>query len=81
MPDGGNRIIVIQINTTSNPLCLVNVYMPSSSDMSEYRDTLGQLQEILDKYSMSHSVIIAGDMNAMPKRKQSPRDSAFEEFN
>ncbi|CAC5362702.1 unnamed protein product [Mytilus coruscus] len=49
--DGGNRIQVIHIQQGDKPKCLINVYMPSdnkNADM-EYRDTLAQIDERIEK--------------------------------
>ncbi|CAG2189456.1 unnamed protein product [Mytilus edulis] len=82
MPDGNNRIQVITIN--SNPLktCLVNVCMPSlqvAGDL-DYKDTLDQISEIIEKYKDSYQTIICGDMNASLHIDNRRRDQNLKEF-
>ena len=42
LKDGSSRIQIIQIQTEPKPICLVNVYMPSDSKISDtgYKDAL-----------------------------------------
>ncbi|VDI00229.1 Hypothetical predicted protein [Mytilus galloprovincialis] len=82
MPDGNNRIQVITINSSPLKTCLVNVYMPSlqvAGDL-DYKDTLDQISEIIEKYKDSYQTIICGDMNASLHRDNRRRDQNFKEF-
>ena len=63
--DGGNRIQCIEVKG-QNPLMLISVYMPCKglTDNSEhFTDCLDQLNEIFEKYSPTHTIIIGGDWN------------------
>ncbi|VDI34484.1 Hypothetical predicted protein [Mytilus galloprovincialis] len=65
--DGNNRVQAIEISTAGNPICLINVYLPSrgtDSGHDAYRAALDTLKEIILKYQETHSIIIAGDFNA-----------------
>ena len=56
MPDGNTRIQVLTINSKPASTCLINLYMPSAQlngDM-EYKDTLDQISEIIDKYKETY---------------------------
>ncbi|CAG2242590.1 unnamed protein product [Mytilus edulis] len=67
LPDGDNRIQAIEISTTKDPICLINVYLPSrGTDKGHvaFRAALDILKELLLKYQRTHSIIIAGDFNA-----------------
>ncbi|CAG2197511.1 unnamed protein product [Mytilus edulis] len=67
LPDGNNRVQAIEISTTGNPTCLINVYLPSrgtDSGHDAYRAALDTLKEIILKYQDTHSIMIAGDFNA-----------------
>ena len=63
--DGGNRIQAIHIQQGDKPICLINVYMPSDSKNAdiEYKDTLAQIDEMIEKYKDTHEIIVCGDMN------------------
>ncbi|CAC5391390.1 unnamed protein product [Mytilus coruscus] len=58
------------------------IYMPSaqSSGDNEYKDTLDQISEIMDKYKELYQIILCGDMNASLHRDNRKRDKIFEEF-
>ena len=46
---------------------MINVYMPCrglSNSESDFRDTLDQVQEVINKYCHAYSVILLGDLNA-----------------
>ena len=63
--DGGCRIAVTEV--VSDPLLrIVNVYMASTNGgaTDDFDAILLELQEILDKFSNSHAVILLGDMNS-----------------
>ncbi|VDI54908.1 Hypothetical predicted protein [Mytilus galloprovincialis] len=67
LPDGNNKVQAIEISTTGNPTCLINVYHPSrgtDSGHDAYRAALDNLKEIILKYQDTHSIMIAGDFNA-----------------
>ncbi|VDI16250.1 Hypothetical predicted protein [Mytilus galloprovincialis] len=82
MPDGNSRIQVITINSSPIATCLINAYMPSaqSSGDIEYKDTLDQISEIMDKYRETYQIILCGDMNASLHRDNRKRDTVFGEF-
>ncbi len=67
MDDGNERIVVCTLNLPqSKPTCLINAYMPSGRSASisaEYKKNLDILQAICNKYSTSHEIIIASDLN------------------
>ncbi|CAG2225453.1 unnamed protein product [Mytilus edulis] len=53
LPDGNNRVQAIEIATTGNPTCLINVYLPSrgtDSGHDAYRAALDTLKEIILKH-------------------------------
>ena len=84
VPDGGHRIAVVEVMTTPRPMCLLNVYLPSigsgSSD-TEFREVLDEIHEIMQKYSVSHDIVLGGDFNALLHRKKSiKRDQVLCEF-
>ncbi|KAH3739499.1 hypothetical protein DPMN_046151 [Dreissena polymorpha] len=45
----------------------------------EYKDMLDQVTEMVEKYSPTHNILIAGDMNASIYRSR-PRDIIFQDF-
>lgn len=65
LPDGGNRIQCAELKS-SILLLLVSVYMPYkglSDNIEDFQDCLDQLNEICQKYSSTHKLIIGGDFN------------------
>ena len=82
LEDGNNRIIVIQLETDTKPLCLINVYMPSDNkDMdNEYKDTLAQITEIVKKYKNTHDIMLCGDMNGSVHRSKTSHDPLLKKF-
>ena len=84
LPDGDNRIQAIEISTTKKPICLINVYLPSrgtDKGHDAYRAALDILKELLLKYQITHSIIIAGDFNASFHRHyKDSQDELFKNF-
>ncbi|CAG2220436.1 unnamed protein product [Mytilus edulis] len=84
LPDGDNRIQAIEISTTKDPICLINVYLPSrgtDKGHDAYRAALDILKELLLKYQRTHSIIIAGDFNASFHRQyKDTQDELFKNF-
>ncbi|CAG2248365.1 unnamed protein product [Mytilus edulis] len=84
LPDGNNRVQAIEISTTGNPTCLINVYLPSrgtDSGHDAYRAALDTLKEIILKYQETHSIIIAGDFNAsFIRHYKDSQDELFKQF-
>ncbi|VDH91245.1 Hypothetical predicted protein [Mytilus galloprovincialis] len=84
LPDGNNRVQAIEISTTVNPTCLINVYLPSrgtDSGHDAYRAALYTLKEIILKHQETHSIITAGDFNAsFIKHYKDSQDELFKQF-
>ncbi|CAC5362879.1 unnamed protein product [Mytilus coruscus] len=80
--DGGNRIQAIHIQQGDKPICLTNVYMPSDSKNAdiEYKDTLAQIDEMIEKYKDTHEIIVCGDMNGSLHRSSTPHDKILQTF-
>ncbi|CAG2244566.1 unnamed protein product [Mytilus edulis] len=80
--DGGNRIQAIHIQQGNKPICLINVYMPSDSKNAdiEYKDTLAQIDEMIEKYKDTHEIIVCGDMNGSLDRSSTPHDKILKTF-
>ena len=55
-------------------MCLLNIYLPSrgngSSD-TEFQQVLDEIHEILQKYNVSHDIVLGGDLNASMHRTKS----------
>ncbi|MES9880811.1 MAG: reverse transcriptase family protein [Sedimenticola sp.] len=81
--DGGNRIQCIEING-QDPLLVVSAYMPCrglNDNVEDFVDCLDQLQEIVNKYSNTHSIVIGGDFNEdMKNRRNSKRAKELTQF-
>ena len=58
--DGECHIVV-----TESPICIINVYIRRNSKTSDdYDAALLEVQEILDKFSTSHAIILLSDMHS-----------------
>ena len=81
-PDGGSRIVVTEI--VSDPLlCIINVYLPcrNSKATEAFEDILLELQEVLDKYTCTHAVILLGNMNSsLLNRGANVQDKKLQNF-
>ena len=59
--DGNERMVVVEIDCLTRPICLINCYMPTFgySDTSEkFQDNLDLLDVIIQKYYESHQIIL-----------------------
>ena len=59
--DGGCRVVVTEV-LSEPPLVVINVYMPSrnTGNTDSYDQILSEIQEILDKYTTSHALLLIG---------------------
>ena len=80
--DGNERINVITVNIKEQPLCIISVYMPSenSNRDEKYKDTMAQLEEIIDKFAVDHQIMICGDFNASVHQDNRSRDRCLKNF-
>ena len=63
--DGGNRIQCIEVKSQKSML-LISAYMPCRGlrdNVDEFQDCLAQLQELIEKYSDTHLIVLGGDFN------------------
>jgi hypothetical protein len=83
LPDGGNRVVAIRINT-EKPIVIICVYLPTRSHKITKDDhimVLDELAEIVTKYRNSSDILIGGDVNASIHRsKLNSRDIDFQKF-
>jgi hypothetical protein len=65
LEDGNNRIMAIEIQSTSKAICLVNTYLLTqmSNSVSEYRECLDIIQTIIERYGPTQEMVLCGDMN------------------
>ncbi|MEW8548401.1 MAG: endonuclease/exonuclease/phosphatase family protein, partial [Candidatus Thiodiazotropha sp.] len=84
VPDGGHRMTAVEVTTTERPLCLINVYLPSRGSTGGeimFAEALDELHEILQKYNLTHDVVIGGDFNSSLHRNITcSRDQILQEF-
>ena len=83
LPDGGNRVVAIRINT-EKPIVIICVYLPTRGHKitkDDYIMVLDELTEIVTKYSNSSDILIGGDGNgSIHRRKIISRDIDFQKF-
>ena len=73
--DGGNRIQCVELQG-KRPILIISVYMPCrglKDNIEDFEDCLLQLQEIVTKYSNTHSIILGGDFNEDLSNPDNPR--------
>jgi hypothetical protein len=75
LPDGGDRVLAIQIETNTRTLVVINTYMPTSGTLTniDYNEVLDEVFEIMSKYSDS-LLIWTGDINASSSRSPPSRN-------
>ena len=77
LPDGSNRLQVIQIATQTSTLTLVNTYMPTEGSLDQstsYSAVLDEVYEVTQKYSSNSIVLWGGDINASLNRGKTTRN-------
>ena len=80
--DGSDRTCVILLESTP-PVCIINTYMPTTGPEHNvrYMEMLGEVSELIYKYSKRYNVIWAGDLNAsFVRNKPTSRDNIFSTF-
>ncbi len=64
--EGNERIVCTLFNIPGRPLCVINCYLSSGNSnqaLVTFHSDIDMLHELVTKYSQSHEVIIAGDLN------------------
>ena len=84
IPDGNERIQCVEFkDSLSKPILIICVYLPTggASMDDEFMECFTQLEEILQKYSGSHEVLIGGDLNIdLTKSKGSKKKTYLMDF-
>ena len=62
LEEGIDRIMAIEIQSTSKAICLVNTYLPTqmSNSVSEYMECMDIIQTIIEKCGTTHEIILCG---------------------
>jgi hypothetical protein len=83
LPDGSNRINCIELKA-EKPVVIINAYAPCkgmSDSKDSFNELLDQLHNIIQKYRLSHDIVLCGDMNAsLHSEKPDSRDRTFRKF-
>ncbi|MES9884980.1 MAG: reverse transcriptase family protein [Sedimenticola sp.] len=83
IPEGGNRIQCIEVNG-EEPMLLISVYLPCrgvKDNYDDFCDCLDQVNEIIQKYSETHMILVGGDFNEdLVNEKSSRRTDALNSF-
>ena len=83
LPDGGNRVIAIQMDIaeSNEKMTIISSYMPTigtHDKTTDYQAVLDEVWAITEKYKTYGPIIWAGDMNASFRRKKkSKNDKLF----
>ena len=85
LPDGNERIICLEVTTTSDKFCLICAYMPcrgrGTNSEADFHETLDTLHEIYTKYHDSYTIVLMGDLNgSITKVNPNARDVSLTNF-
>ena len=75
-PDGSERINVVTLKCSPQPICLINVYMPPQGTPDfklNFGSHLDQIHEIVQKFR-DHIIILGGDLNGSISSPKYPHD-------
>ena len=82
--DCDSRMLLMLLRAQECSICMINVYMPCrglSNSESDFRDTLDQVQEVINRYCHAYTVILLGDLNASLTREvPNSRDNVLRKF-
>ncbi|CAC5396747.1 unnamed protein product [Mytilus coruscus] len=73
--DGNNRIQCIEL-ALKNQILLVSAYLPTKAEIDkfeEFSECIDQLFEIIQKYELTHNIVIGGDFNEDISKINNPR--------
>ena len=80
LPDGNECMQCIELkDSNSKPLLIVSAYLPTTGykdSQDRLQEAVDQLYEIVQKFHISHSIIIGGDLN-VDLSKADTRDQRF----
>ena len=84
IPDGNERIQCVEYKDNfTKPILIICVYLPTggAGTDDEYMDCISHLEEILQKHSSSHEILIGGDLNIdLNKCKSSKKKTYLTNF-
>ena len=78
--EGNSRILLTRVNLPSNPMCIINCYLPSGNSKAAkelFFEDLDTLHELIETYSSSHDILIMGDLNMDHFHRSGPKETAF----
>ena len=79
---GNERIVAIEVDVDIK-ICLINVYLPTNKNDSEYkyRECLDVLHDIIRRYEPTHKILLCGDLNGtlLPTRNNK-HDTILKDF-
>ncbi len=79
--EGNERVLVTCFEIPDNPICCINCYLPSGNSAAQaYAECIDILHEVITKYSQSHLVLIAGDLNADIMRRESIKERLLKDL-
>ena len=84
--EGCDRVVVINIKTSTTSIILISSYLPAGSsceDIASYNNILDHadvIYELTQRYSTDHVVIWAGDLNGSLERQRYKRDRLLRDF-
>ena len=72
----------ITIHAQPKSICLINAYPLSENKEADeqYKDTLEQISEIIQKFKDTHNMLICGNMNASLHRDNRTKDMNYKHF-
>ena len=82
LDDGNERIVTVELQTSTDPYIIISVYLPTrgyTTSKSDFLYHVSILSAIIEKYRATHQICILGDFNASLHRNE-PCDRILQDF-
>ena len=81
LPDGSDRLLAIQLQTSAGPTTIINTYMPTEGThtKTKYSDITDEVFEMHQKYGKQY-ILWVGDLNGDTMRNKSNNDKQLAHF-
>ena len=81
--EGNERILVATLNLPkTSPVCMICCYLPSGESreaIDTFTDDIAVINELLEKYSGTYSLVIGGDLNADLLNREGKKERLLQE--
>ena len=84
LEEGNERVQAVEFTTTQASICVINVYLPTLKlpiSKESYQENLDMVHHIIQKYAVTHKVIVCGDFNgSLSDKRTNPHDILLKNF-